>query len=66
MPKHGGVLYIEPFSACTRIVQHRRQRLRRPRQQILANDDERDAGRAEVLLRAGVDQAVLARRRSAG
>ena len=38
------------------VVEHRRQVLRRAREQVVAQDDERHAGRAEVLLRAGVDQ----------
>ena len=44
-----------------RIVHHRRQRrlaARRALDEIVANDDDGQAGRAHVLLRAGVDQRV--------
>ena len=39
------------------VIQHRRQIAVRPWQQILADDHQRDAGRTEILLRAGVDEA---------
>ena len=41
------------------VVQHRVQRLGRSRQQILADDDQDDAGRPQVLLGPAVDEAVL-------
>ena len=41
-----------------RVIQHRRQRVARAREQVLADDHQRDTGRAQVLLRAGVDQRV--------
>ena len=47
------------------VVEHRVERRARPREQVLTDDHERHAGRPEVLLRARVDQAVPARRRSA-
>jgi hypothetical protein len=49
-----------------RVAQHRVQRLRRALQQVLADDDERDARRAEVLLRARRRSARTSRRRSGG
>ena len=41
------------------IVEHRAQSFGNALQQIVAHDHERDAARSHVLLRAGVDQAVL-------
>jgi hypothetical protein len=40
-----------------RIVHDGRDGQRRHAEQVAVDDDQRDAGRADVLLRAGVDQA---------
>ena len=41
------------------VLEHRRQRLGGAFEQVLADDDQRDARGTEVLLRAGVDEAEL-------
>jgi hypothetical protein len=42
------------------VLEHGREIARGSLDKILARDDERDAGGPKVLLRAGVDEAVLA------
>ena len=44
------------------IVEHGVQSVRNPLQQIVAHDDQRDAARSHVLLRAGIDECILINR----
>ena len=59
-PNVGGVLIIDLFSARSLKLHSLLGRLLLLRVQVLADDDEHDAGGAEVLLRTAVDEGALA------